>query len=211
MNDLAVNFLAGIFNAIANFSHTSDREFRVHVMTNGTSTSAPWRNRILNKDEAKTVYEDHIAFCDLVGDEALDKYNASIDAPAKIDPFALADSIWPSEKKLADGYVYLIGTSNQEYKIGWSLIPERRILSVQSPTRADKEMLHMFRCADVKRIERVLHDLYRCKRIQGEWFALTESDVEWIKSIRDYQFDVEPVTNAHPAPARDAAATAAGE
>jgi hypothetical protein len=67
---------------------------------------------------------------------------------------------------------------------------------VQSPSRAEKELLHMFRCEDVRHTERVLHDLFRSKRIEGEWFALTESDVEWIKAIHDYQFDSVPASES---------------
>lgn len=81
-------------------------------------------------------------------------------------------------------YVYLMhDTSNQYYKIGISNNPKYREHTLQSekPT-IELLVAKKFPIRKIaESIEKALHDTYSEKRIRGEWFDLTEEDVEHIK------------------------------
>ena len=80
------------------------------------------------------------------------------------------------------GYVYILKNGGrQEYKIGISdSIPKRGMqLSTLSPENL--ELIHSIKATSPKAVERFLHDKFNSKRIQGEWFNLSTSDIKWIK------------------------------
>jgi hypothetical protein len=81
------------------------------------------------------------------------------------------------------GYVYLIQSVTGFYKIGKTKDVENRakMFSVKLPFEI--ELDHVIRCSNRHVAERVLHDRFADKRINGEWFALAPQDVAWIKSI----------------------------
>lgn len=81
-----------------------------------------------------------------------------------------------------DGHVYLLGGGGF-YKIGKAKRPDRRIgqLAIQLTWRVSVE--HVIECEDYSVAERELHRHFTDKRRNGEWFALEEDDVVWIKSI----------------------------
>lgn len=77
---------------------------------------------------------------------------------------------------------YLMHDSNTGYtKIGMSVNPRQRERTLQS----EKPTITLFRVCDTL-VEKKLHGIYAAKRVRGEWFDLTESDIE--KICNDYQF-----------------------
>lgn len=77
---------------------------------------------------------------------------------------------------------YLMHDSNTGYtKIGMSVNPRQRERTLQS----EKPTITLFRVCDTL-VEKKLHSIYAAKRVRGEWFDLTESDIE--KICNDYQF-----------------------
>ncbi len=81
------------------------------------------------------------------------------------------------------GYIYLIrevGTSN--YKIGYTNVDvQKRRSSLQTGNSTELEVFGHFPCASAS-TERVLHNLFSDCRLQGEWFLLTEFQVNNILS-----------------------------
>jgi hypothetical protein len=80
------------------------------------------------------------------------------------------------------GYVYLLGGGSY-YKIGKAKDPERRTetLAVQLPYPV--ELLHTIESDDYSRAEGYLHERYAHKRLNGEWFNLSDEDVAEIKTL----------------------------
>lgn len=91
----------------------------------------------------------------------------------------------PSVKKI--GSVYLILAENGLYKIGKAKVVSERLkpFSVNFPMKWD--LLHSFISNDYNIAETTLHQTFSDKRDIGEWFKLASEDVEYIKSIQDYQ------------------------
>lgn len=97
----------------------------------------------------------------------------------------------------AVGFVYLI-EQNGEYKIGHSADPERRLPQVADPERA--RILHVIPSASPPVIEHALHRRFSLVHLRGEWFALSEADVDLILSVSrtDAVDDLPPELIADP-------------
>lgn len=80
--------------------------------------------------------------------------------------------------------VYLIRAENGLIKIGKSMDVERRFRTLVSLSPVELELLCYFDTLFGDELEEELHAIYEEKRVRGEWFALTKSDVEDI--IRRY-------------------------
>lgn len=87
----------------------------------------------------------------------------------------------PRSKK--HGFVYLIRSTNGEYKIGKTKNMTKRMgwFGISLPFKV--ETIHTIECDDMDEVETSLHNRFADKRLNGEWFALSESDVEEIKSL----------------------------
>lgn len=81
------------------------------------------------------------------------------------------------------GYVYLILASTGHYKIGRTKsVPQRMSLfGVQLPFTF--EIVHVIETDDMCADERTLHERFASQRVNGEWFSLTEQDVEYIRGL----------------------------
>ncbi|MBA2705837.1 MAG: GIY-YIG nuclease family protein [Blastocatellia bacterium] len=79
------------------------------------------------------------------------------------------------------GYVYLIRNPAGLVKIGRSQNPNIRLRSLMTGSVDKLELLHTIECQHPHAIERALHRTYSGKRVRGEWFKLTDEDIESIK------------------------------
>jgi hypothetical protein len=178
-NTPALNLVKSFFQTIVEALYANSNDFGTMVITRPMPfTQHPF---ILSKEEATAALENHIAFIDTVGEEAIDQYNAAVSNQE--DPFRAYIARGELQK---DAWVYLIGTREGEYKIGWSHTPEQRIRYVEAPSRGEKELLHAIRCKDAPKTEKLLHQVFASKHIKNEWFTLTPEDVQWIKSIKEW-------------------------
>lgn len=88
-------------------------------------------------------------------------------------------------KRDPGGYIYLIRANlpGRPCKIGRSAnLPDRlKMFGVKLPF--DFELLHTIPAADAYAAERMLHNHYADKRGHGEWFNLTDGDIENIRAI----------------------------
>ena len=82
------------------------------------------------------------------------------------------------------GYVYLI-KSGKYHKIGLTKRnPQSRIRELSTPEGVT--LIHVIETSDPDGCEAFLHDIFRDKRAEREWFNLDESDVEFIKNMKGY-------------------------
>lgn len=86
-------------------------------------------------------------------------------------------------KPAVPGYVYLIKSPSGHYKIGRTVNPNDRLrmFGVQLPFEV--EIIALIKSDDHKRLEASLHQTYNDKRVNGEWFALSPEDVDYVKSL----------------------------
>ena len=85
--------------------------------------------------------------------------------------------------KSSKGFVYLI-KCNEWYKIGKAKNVNSRLSGLQTGSPYLLELLHAIHCKDYSRAESYLHNVFADRRGLGEWFELTENDIEKIKAIK---------------------------
>lgn len=95
--------------------------------------------------------------------------------------FFIETNVWKPE-----GVVYFLKALEGEKagltKIGYSIDLLARKNALQSIHNAKLELLHHIASNDAPTLERVLHRIFRNKRIKKtEWFDLSEEDIELIK------------------------------
>lgn len=80
-----------------------------------------------------------------------------------------------------DGYVYLVQLpSSGAYKIGRTKRIKLRLRELRSGCGENLRLLHTIAVEDSIRTERALHIFFLHRRIEGEWFRLTDDDIEKI-------------------------------
>ena len=77
------------------------------------------------------------------------------------------------------GYVYLMKHGDY-HKIGKSKNPWRRRDDLQQNFPEEVELVTTIRTQDMTIEEQVLHDIFKDKRVRGEWFDLEEQDIRYI-------------------------------
>ena len=79
------------------------------------------------------------------------------------------------------GFVYILNVEKTNlYKIGKSINVESRLNQIQTSTPF-KLLLHKsYKCNNYDKIEKNLHGIYKDKKVQGEWFNLSYSDLNYI-------------------------------
>ena len=84
------------------------------------------------------------------------------------------------------GYIYLVQAVSpyNHYKIGLSKEPVKRIESMGVKLPFPIEVIHLIQASDRYVAEKSLHNRYAHKRVNGEWFELSEQDVKDICSIQ---------------------------
>jgi len=88
------------------------------------------------------------------------------------------------ERKQHRGYVYVL-QAGPYYKIGASKDIGQRIKQLSTLPPFNLTLVHSIKTPDMFGVERNLHDLFRLKRINGEWFELNSGDITWLKGLQD--------------------------
>lgn len=84
---------------------------------------------------------------------------------------------------MAIGYVYLM-TNGRDYKIGLTASePDNRRRQLQTGNSDNIELIAYTVCKDMSSLEAELHHKFILKRKAGEWFSLTEEDIQRVYTI----------------------------
>lgn len=83
-----------------------------------------------------------------------------------------------------EGYVYLVQSPTTYYKIGRTVNPADRMKTFKVTLPFEVEFKHLIKTNDMYTLERDLHTKYAARRVNGEWFALTEDDVAEICAMK---------------------------
>jgi len=90
-----------------------------------------------------------------------------------------------SRKTSKAGYVYLLQSPSENYKIGYSATPEDRVKTFKNTLPFEVEYICLIPTDNMRKLEGELHDRFEDRRVEGEWFALTENDVAYIKLLAE--------------------------
>jgi hypothetical protein len=78
-------------------------------------------------------------------------------------------------------YLYLMQAANGLIKIGIAADPQLRLGQINTGSPIEVNLLDAFADATAKLSETELHRLFVDKRVKGEWFALSEEDIAYIR------------------------------
>ena len=85
------------------------------------------------------------------------------------------------------GYVYLIGETNNNgrYKIGSTRAKkvDKRLKQLQTGNSSELYIKEAFETEHPFKLEKMLHNHFKYKNLNGEWFELSEADTEAFKGI----------------------------
>lgn len=85
-------------------------------------------------------------------------------------------------------YVYVIRSGRTHtYKIGKTNDPEGRLQSLQTANPHKLKLLHLFKADNATAAEEALHGLLHSKRLEGEWFRLTDSEKDILVSVERFE------------------------
>lgn len=105
---------------------------------------------------------------------------APVEPPAPPQPIHIKPVSKPFTRK---GYVYVIKSLTDEtfYKIGRSKELQRRLRKFEVKMPFEIEPICFIETNDMYALERELHLKYEAVRKEGEFFKLTDDDIQWIK------------------------------
>ena len=103
---------------------------------------------------------------------------------ARLASEVTADNIVPDTTRSKAGQVYLIQSDRGHYKIGMTKNIDDRMATFHVKLPFEPDLIHVIECEDRRATEKALHIKFAAKRINGEWFDLTGTDVAFIKSIK---------------------------
>jgi hypothetical protein len=81
--------------------------------------------------------------------------------------------------------VYVIKSEFGYYKIGYSSNINNRFKGLNKASPDKLQLTCVIKTKEYKELEKELHEKYSDKRYQGEWFELSDADIEYIKSLED--------------------------
>jgi hypothetical protein len=78
------------------------------------------------------------------------------------------------------GKVYLVGIPDEDrYKIGWTRgAIDKRIAPLQTGNPKKIEVIHLFETEHYLNVETWMHNQFATKRMEGEWFELSDEDIK---------------------------------
>lgn len=89
----------------------------------------------------------------------------------------------PASRRTKLGYVYLLQSPTGAYKIGVASNPTKRIERLEVKLPFEIEPVCVIQTDDMYGLEKALHRQFADKRVNGEWFRLSNDDVEIIKQM----------------------------
>ena len=100
----------------------------------------------------------------------------------KTNPYKKPEYI-RAKKETDHGYVYIIRAENNVYKIGKAKRLDERVNTFGVKLPIKTELYCSCEMDDYSKFEKDMHIRFAEKRVHGEWFNLTERDLEEIKAL----------------------------
>ncbi len=100
---------------------------------------------------------------------------------------AIEQSARERKPRSTGGYVYLLQSSTGYWKIGRTHSPNNRLRTFNVKLPFEVEYKHLIQTDDMYALENQLHERFKDKRINGEWFTLDSEDVREICALRGFE------------------------
>jgi hypothetical protein len=88
-----------------------------------------------------------------------------------------------------DGYVYVAYASTGHYKIGRSVRPDERIQHFDTQMPVQVMRVHQFPADTAAEAESALHEKLSSCQVKGEWFDLSDNQVDLLKTVDRFHKD----------------------
>ena len=85
-----------------------------------------------------------------------------------------------------DGYVYIAYASTGHYKVGRSVRPDERIQHFDTQMPVQVVRVHQFPAHTAAEAENALHEALSSCRVKGEWFDLSDEQVDLLTIVDRY-------------------------
>jgi hypothetical protein len=132
---------------------------------------------LMTKSEFMELEEGMQIFFKNHTDDEIKEYNIWVDRP---QPKEQREE--KPDKPIKSGWVYLVHGQGKEYKIGKTTRqPSERLAEFIPKLPFDSHLVCTIEAVNPNELEEYLHIYFDNKRIRGEWFELTDEDVNWIK------------------------------
>jgi hypothetical protein len=107
-----------------------------------------------------------------------------IEPLAEVTPPSATSAASPNDGKPSYGFVYLVKGHPGEYKIGHTKLVDRRLSELGATASIEQELIHEMKTDDPSGVEAYWHKRFQEKRMRGEWFRLSPTDVKAFKRWR---------------------------
>lgn len=125
--------------------------------------------KIMPKERWYSIKVQIDSFYEHTSFDKIDEYNLSISEKKETQ-----------EANIQDGYIYLLKSENGYYKIGKTIQLDTRIKTIMREYPVYIERVHFFKTSQLTKVESFLHSLFSEFRLQGEWFKLEKSHLDFI-------------------------------
>ena len=142
------------------------------------AVTAAFNKRVLTRTER--IYELAVAVVDANGESELESVIAEL---ALVGRLGVIPRINTDNQ---DREIYLAQAEDGLCKIGLSVSAKSRIRALNRSRFDEVKLLHAFPADDAVEAERKLHSQYDTKRAWGEWFHLSQNDIQEVCSYEAY-------------------------
>jgi len=137
---------------------------------------------IYSKKEIEAWFKQIMKFYNFYSDEEINEYNNNLFEQYNPSYTNYTNSE-NTRKKPKKGFVYFIKAENGLIKIGRTKNLSNRYKQIQHSALLKTELLFAIESNDVIKLEQKLHHFFENKMEKGEWFALSNEDIEIIKNV----------------------------
>lgn len=131
---------------------------------------------IYNKSETEAMFRQFLKFYDEHNDEWIREYNRE-----RMIEYNSPTTYEPEETKKKKGHIYFLRADNGLTKIGETKDLEVRLKAINDSLLNETELLFSIESEDVRKLEGEFHEQFKNKRVKGEWFDLSPSDIWDVK------------------------------
>jgi len=161
---------------------------------------APCQSRVQSKWRAAEILADDFGFTPHDAPQSTKLARTLIESGAirwtthATERNRLAAAFWPEgvdkpadvQTFNPDGYVYIAYASTGHYKVGRSVRPDERIQHFDTQMPVQVVRVHQFPAHTAAEAENALHEALSSCRVKGEWFDLSDEQVDLLTIVDRY-------------------------
>lgn len=138
---------------------------------------------IPTRAELLQIVDEIEIFVKLTNDKEIERHNKEMgDYNKKINKYIESKDSRNKNSKYTKGLVYLLKSKEDNiYKIGVTTNINKRLPQIATKLPFEIKLEHKIEHNAIYKLEKFLHEKFDEKRLNGEWFRLSDNDVKYIK------------------------------